>query len=121
MRTSGNVPFPSWDNSWVGGEESPSVGRRALQTVGKGLPAGGNIHRYPCVHTQVVTLAGSMVSDPSLGCSSLLKKILYYNNNMNFSLFFLFWLFFFAFFFSISFRGGVRGERKKKCHSSVRS
>jgi hypothetical protein len=29
-----------------------------------------------------------MVSDPSLGCSSLLKKILYYNNNnMNFSFF----------------------------------
>lgn len=47
-------------------------------------------------HTQVVTLLGSMVSDPSLGCSSLLKKILYYNNNnMNFSLLFC---------FSVSFR-----------------
>lgn len=53
-----------------------------------------------CARTQVVTLLGSMVSDPSLGCSSLLKKILYYNNNnMNFSLFFLF-----LFCFSISFR-----------------
>lgn len=44
--------------------------------------------------TQAVTLAGSVVSDPSIGCSSFLKKILYYNN-MNLSLVpFLFFHFF---------------------------
>lgn len=42
MRTSGNVPFPSWDNGWVGGEESPLVGRCVVQRQEErvGLPAG---------------------------------------------------------------------------------
>lgn len=49
-----------------------------------------------------------MVFDPSLGCSSLLKKILYYNNNnMNFSFFF-----FFCFPFLLGI--GVGEEERKK-------
>lgn len=84
------------------------------EAEGKGELASGNIHCQPRACTQVVTPAGSMVSDPSLGCSSLLKKILYYNNNnMNFSLIFCFFPFLLG--------TGVEEERKKKCHSSVRS
>lgn len=79
---------------------------RGAEAGGKGGPASGNVHCRPHALTQVVTLAGSTVSDPSLGCSSLLKKILYNNNNnMNFSCFFV---------FSISFRDwGGRGEEEK--------
>lgn len=65
--------------------------------------------------TRVVTLAGSVVSDPSIGCSSFLKKILYYNNNnMNLSLVL-------CFCFSISFRDWGGRKEAEKCHSSVRS
>ena len=80
---------------------------RGAWAVGKDSLAGGGARYQPRAHTRVVTLAGSMVSDPSLGCSSLLKKILYYNNNnMNFSFLFLF--------FSISFRDWSRkGEEEK--------
>lgn len=114
-KISGNVPYPSWNSGWAGGEVSICWKVCGKEAGGRG---GAGTFIASLAHTQVVTFAGSVVSDPSLGCSSLLKKILYYNNNMNISLFFLF----FVFVFSISFRDwGMGEERKKKCHSSVRS
>lgn len=37
METSGNVPFPSWDNGRVGGEESPFTWKmHGTEAIGKG-------------------------------------------------------------------------------------
>lgn len=79
--------------------------------VGQAVQDRGSLSR-----TRARALAGSVASDPSSGCSSLLKKISYNNNNINFS------LCIFSHFFPFLLGIGVGGERtKKQCHSSVRS
>lgn len=59
------------------------------------LPSAGDGHVHGRVktlllpaHTRSTAGTGDVVSDPSFVCS-LLKKILYYNNNMNFSFHFV--------------------------------
>lgn len=103
-KTSGNVLYPSWNSGYAGGEVSVHWKVRGKEAVGRG-GAGTFIASLECI-----TLAGSMVSDPFLGCSSLLKKILYNNNNMNISLFVFCFCFFFPFLLGI---GVWEGRRRK--------
>lgn len=68
MRTSGNVPSPLGQRLAGGGASS----RWKVRCKGRrGRWAAGGTFITNLARTQVVTLAGSMVSDPSLGCSSL--------------------------------------------------
>lgn len=70
MRTSGNVPFPA--GTMAGLETESLLSLEGVWCEGsRGRRAAGGTFITNLARTQVVTLAGSMVSDPSLGCSSL--------------------------------------------------
>lgn len=71
MRDRGNVSFPTGDR-WVRSEVSSW---KVCAEAGEGESAEQACSLLTLhTHSVVVTLAGSMVSDPSLGCSSFLKK-----------------------------------------------
>lgn len=55
-------------------EDPPSLhcGKASLLSAKQAVLTADLLHTD--AHTQVVTLAGSMVSDPSIGCSSVFKK-----------------------------------------------
>lgn len=68
VRTSGKSPSPRL--------EVPSLAPRQVRGQGPEGRVGlsGGPATAPLAHTQVLTLAGSTVSHPSVGCSSLFKK-----------------------------------------------
>lgn len=68
VRTSGKSPSPRL--------EVPSLAPRQVRGQGPEGRVGlsGGPATAPLAYTQVLTLAGSTVSHPSVGCSSLFKK-----------------------------------------------